>query len=640
MLVQEYIAHYSLVGDICTMLLCVVLMIIICSNLSFSEDIGLKLHKISIVLVFFAGLFNICYSQFVKYEEQMDAMIFLMRMGYHVLLTIVLFLFLSYLRKLLALEGKQDKVMFFMQTVLLMLGILFNVISPLTHWGLYRSGEGLWFDMVRTSPFVISYLLNAVLMVIMLFHNRNQLITSVRTCLVMIGVLCIFTSTIPNIYYGGTFTTLTFLFPMIALLIMIHSLPYEFETGARYALALEHYLKRAHYKQMKIQFMVLKLYVEHDRGIPKELGRIMYSFYRNYVRGATLFKIGYNTYILGVPDDKQKGDTAAIIQELVEVQFPPQYKKFRIPYRIMTLESIGYIENVRNLEEVMAFFENRMKLNESIYLDEEKMQRLQKMNYVLEQLREIHNNLDLNDERILCYMQPVKNVATGEFDSAEALMRMKLPELGLIYPDKFIPLAEQNGFVHSLGLIMLNKVCLFIKELEQSGIELERVSINFTMHDLQQEHFVEEVIGIIAQNHVSFDKIAIEITESQTTTEFELALDRIEQLRAYGIVFYLDDFGTGYTNFERVLRMNLDIVKFDRTLLLSVDENENNAFILHHFAEAFEQLDYKILFEGIETTEQEKICCNAHADYLQGYMYSKPMPAEDFVDFLNSENKL
>ena len=98
---------------------------------------------------------------------------------------------------------------------------------------------------------------------------------------------------------------------------------------------------------------------------------------------------------------------------------------------------------------------------------------------------------------------------------------------------------------------------------------------------------------------------------------------------------YLDDFGTGYSNFDRILSLKLDVVKFDRSLLLMANKDENSQFILNYFSTAFKKLGYKVLYEGVETDEQETICVNSHADYLQGFKFSKPIPIEELKNFLS-----
>ena len=108
----------------------------------------------------------------------------------------------------------------------------------------------------------------------------------------------------------------------------------------------------------------------------------------------------------------------------------------------------------------------------------------------------------------------------------------------------------------------------------------------------------------------------------------------VNEFKKLGVCTYLDDFGTGYSNFDRILSLKLDVVKFDRSLLLMADQDANSRFLVSYFSAAFERLGYKVLYEGVETEEQEALCIASHADYLQGYKFSKPIPMEELPRFL------
>ena len=128
--------------------------------------------------------------------------------------------------------------------------------------------------------------------------------------------------------------------------------------------------------------------------------------------------------------------------------------------------------------------------------------------------------------------------------------------------------------------------------------------------------------------------MGIELTESgylDTNTHFQKLWDG---LKKNGVLVILDDFGTGYSNFDRILSLKLDVVKFDRSLLLMADQDANSRFMLDYFSTAFERLGYKVLYEGVETDAQEELCIISHADYLQGYKFSKPIPIEELPRFL------
>ncbi len=631
---EELIANYTPVGDTIAILICITLWIVIKTNMSFSKDYGLKLHKRAILLVFVASISNIAFFHIIKYSEDLIVLIYLTKAIYHAALLSALFVFIIYVRNMLSLPREKTIKLTVACRVIVVAGILCECFSFYTRWGLYYQGNGLWHDYHYIKPYILIYIFCMLVMATLLIVYRNRMIAQVQMSLVMLEILCGIILVLQVLFRTNSYTTITFLLPMLELLITVHGLPYEKNTGAQNAQALDVYIKRAYKEKSDQILMVLKLYISNKEELPLELGRKLDNFYNKYLDKAALFKLDHNTYVLMVPQGEKKKQNLEIIESLIEQQFQTQYENYTIPYRVMVLTDVGFIEDASAAVAVIGHFESLMGMNEVFYSSIEDMQQVHNLQYIINQLREIDAKKDLDDERVLCYMQPVKNVKTNSYDTAEALMRLKLSEIGMVFPDVFIPVAEQNNLIHTLGLIMLNKVCQQLKELESQGIPMKRISVNFTLSEFHEELFVEEIVDIIAKNQVPYDKIAIELTESQTDEDYEVILERIAQLRQYGIVFYLDDFGTGYTNFDRVLQMNLDIVKFDRSLLLSANENKTNAFILQHFAEAFEKLDYQILFEGIESKDQENLCNRSHADYLQGYMYSKPIPREELADFL------
>ena len=243
----------------------------------------------------------------------------------------------------------------------------------------------------------------------------------------------------------------------------------------------------------------------------------------------------------------------------------------------------------------------------------------------------------MNDPRVKVFCQPVWNTKTGVFSTAEALMRLELPEIGMAFPDQFIPMAEKNDYIHVLSKIILNKTCQNIKKMEEEGYYIERVSINFSVQELHMECFCEDVTSIIKNNGISFDKIAIELTETRNEKDFLMMKEVIEQLQEKNIKFYLDDFGTGYSNFERIIGLPIDIIKFDRSLTILASKNDESKYMVGSFSDIFKKADYQILFEGVEDEHDEEQCIDMNAQYLQGYKYSKPIPIERLKEFLDKK---
>lgn len=132
-----------------------------------------------------------------------------------------------------------------------------------------------------------------------------------------------------------------------------------------------------------------------------------------------------------------------------------------------------------------------------------------------------------------------------------------------------------------------------------------------------------------------YDKVAIEITESQNESDFDILKERITELKDSGITFYLDDFGTGYSNFERIMELPFDIIKFDRSLVIGSKNSPKAETLVDYLAHMFTDMNYSVLYEGIEDEQDEEHCANMFARYLQGYKYFKPI--EGLSEFLIKE---
>ena len=147
------------------------------------------------------------------------------------------------------------------------------------------------------------------------------------------------------------------------------------------------------------------------------------------------------------------------------------------------------------------------------------------------------------------------------------------------------------------------------------------------------------MIRVIRANDIPFEKIAVELTESQNETDFNMVRDKINHLKEYGITFYLDDFGTGYSNMERIMELPFDIIKFDRSMVIESAQSRNSEFMVNTFADMFRKLDYGVLYEGVEDESDEARCIRMLAGYLQGYKYSRPIDITGLGNFLSPQPK-
>ena len=158
--------------------------------------------------------------------------------------------------------------------------------------------------------------------------------------------------------------------------------------------------------------------------------------------------------------------------------------------------------------------------------------------------------------------------------------------------------------------------------------------MNVSALELRSDGFCGDIERIIRSAGIPSSKVAIELTESHSEADFFIMKEKIDSLSRQGIKFYLDDFGTGYSNMERIMELPFDIIKFDRTMLLACDKDDRSVRMVNSLAHMFRDMEYSVLYEGVENEGDEILCKEMSASYLQGYKYSRPVPIEKLRQFL------
>ena len=367
--------------------------------------------------------------------------------------------------------------------------------------------------------------------------------------------------------------------------------------------------------------------------IPKELQSVIRRFSSIYFKSAVLFKVN-NGHVVMMTQKKANPDYENRINKILN-SFSEEYEKFKFDYKVVMGESIEEISRRNEYVSFINSIHHNMNLNSIHMVEYDDVVDFDKYEYILSELGDIYRRKDLRDSRVLAYCQPVYNTKTGKFDTAEALMRLGLSDAGMVYPDKFISIAEENGYIHVLTEIILQKTCDEIRHLIKEGYNVKRISVNVSAAELRDESFSSDIIEIIDKNEIPDDKVAIEITESQTESDFMLMKNIVEELKGKGITFYLDDFGTGYSNMERIMELPFDIIKFDRSLVLASEASDRSEKMVENLANMFSELGFSVLYEGVENEIDEKRCIRMSASYLQGYKYSRPIPIIELKRFFS-----
>ena len=229
------------------------------------------------------------------------------------------------------------------------------------------------------------------------------------------------------------------------------------------------------------------------------------------------------------------------------------------------------------------------------------------------------------------WYQPIQCQKTGEFNSMEALIRLREPDGRLISPGEFIPLAEQTGQISAITWFVLDEVCRFLKFTPL--MENVSVSINLPMPQLLEKGFVPRFTGIVDQAGIDHHRICIEFTERAILENFQQTMTVMQQLTEDGFRFYLDDFGAGYSNFNCLLQLPFQIIKLDTCLVKNSKNGKRDYTMVRTLTKLFHDMDLGVVAEGAETDEEVKALAEQGIDRVQGFALARPMPEDKLLEF-------
>jgi len=232
--------------------------------------------------------------------------------------------------------------------------------------------------------------------------------------------------------------------------------------------------------------------------------------------------------------------------------------------------------------------------------------------------------------------QPKLHSNGGKLAGAEALLRWIHPTLGFIPPDLFIQAAEETGHLAAISAWVLETTCAQIKAWEDSGITNTPVAVNFSSQQLQSRSLVDTVTHMLDLYGIAPEKLEIEITESMLIDDFEQTAHQLKRLRDLGISIALDDFGTGYSSLSYLHRLEVDVLKIDRSFVGSLDKSQSRN-IVESILTLAKTLNLRTVGEGVETVEQAQFLKANGCDEMQGWLFSKSLRADDFEQWVASK---
>ena len=229
------------------------------------------------------------------------------------------------------------------------------------------------------------------------------------------------------------------------------------------------------------------------------------------------------------------------------------------------------------------------------------------------------------------HYQPIYDVQRKAFHSMEALARLNVPGYGYVSPEEFILIAEQNGTIVKIGLLVLEEVCRFMKtsKLKEKGIDF--VEVNLSVVQTMQDSIHDDVEKILKKYDIGPRSINLEITETAAAYSEKKLIQNMARISLMGVTFSLDDYGSGYSNVNYLVDLPFKIVKIDKHIVWTAMKKSSTRRILANTLAMFKDINLKIVTEGIENREMMDMVVSMGADYLQGYMLSKPVPKEKLL---------
>lgn len=239
----------------------------------------------------------------------------------------------------------------------------------------------------------------------------------------------------------------------------------------------------------------------------------------------------------------------------------------------------------------------------------------------------------LTNHKFSVYYQPIYSVKEERFRSAEALLRLHDEKYGFISPDVFIAAAEKSGAIYKIGEFVLEEVCKFIASDKFAKLGLDYIEINISVVQCMQNNMASTVLDIIRKYNVKPEQINLEITETAASFSQKAMMENLIALNEAGVHFSLDDFGTGYSNMKRIASLPLYLVKLDKSFT-DMEGNPRVLIVLENTIQMIKAMNMEIVVEGVETENLVKQFSDLECEYIQGYYYSKPVPQDEFVKFI------
>jgi diguanylate cyclase (GGDEF)-like protein/PAS domain S-box-containing protein len=345
--------------------------------------------------------------------------------------------------------------------------------------------------------------------------------------------------------------------------------------------------------------------------------------------GDTVARLGGDEFMILLPNLASARGAATVAQKVLQSVAQPLevggqevFLSASIGVSLYPDDAADADDLIRNADTAMYSAKRRGRNNYQFYTED--------LNLQMRERLVIEHGLRLAEQRneLRLVYQPKIELGQRTVTGLEALVRWHHPALGLIMPDRFIPIAEETGLIVPIGEWVLRTACQQIRAWCDEGLHL-RVSVNLSARQFRQENLAQTICRILAETGVPPQYLELEITESDVMENAESAIATLNELKGKGVDISIDDFGTGYSSLSYLKRFPLDILKIDRSFVRDVPANEDDAAIVGAIIALARSMDIKVVAEGVETESQADFLDRSGCDSAQGHFFSPPVPPED-----------
>jgi len=354
-------------------------------------------------------------------------------------------------------------------------------------------------------------------------------------------------------------------------------------------------------------------------------------------RSDVVARFGGDEFVIGLVESRRIEDAALVAQKILDTVSEP----IEIEGHTLNMTtSVGisvFPDDAETVEELirnadLAMYQAKANgRNRYSYYTSELNDHVCHMRELEQQLR-----LALQREEFILYYQAKVDSTTCRITGAEALIRWNSSRFGLVSPAEFIPLAEETGLIVSIGDWVLRHACGQIKRWQAEGLAVVPIAVNISGMQLRHAGFMGDLDALLRESELHPSLLELEITESMLMEDVEATITQLQRLREMGLALAIDDFGTGYSSFSYLTRLPVNTLKIDRSFVIDLPAQENAGAVVTAVIGMAKNLSLHTVAEGVETAEQATYLKRQGCDQLQGYLFSKPLPTDDFTQLLRA----